>query len=145
MKSLLLPLHLVSTGLWLGCVLTEALFERALLGKGREQELLLARLHKRVDLVVEVPAFLLVLVTGGLMLETASPSLLLHAKVGFSLLAIAANAYCVWLVFKRFAHASAGNWEAFARADYLQHQVGAVVLVGILIALGIGLCLYVHS
>src|SRR6266568_5063043 len=42
MKSLQLPLHLVSIGLWLGCILTEALFERTLLGRGREQELLLA-------------------------------------------------------------------------------------------------------
>jgi uncharacterized membrane protein len=145
MKSLLLPLHLLSIGIWLGCVLTEALFERALLGRGREQELLLARLHKRVDLVVEIPAFLLVLVTGVFMLPVGSPSLLLHAKIGFGLLAVAANAYCVWLVFRRFAHASAGNWEAFARADYLQHKVGAIVLVGILTALGIGLYLHVHA
>jgi len=143
MKSLLLPLHLVSIGLWLGCVLTEALFERTLLGRGREQELLLARLHKRVDLVVEIPAFLVVLVTGVFMLPMGSGSLLLHAKIGFGLLAMAANVYCVWLVFRRFAHASAGNWEGFARADYLQHKVGAIVLVGILIALGIGL--YLHG
>ena len=29
MTNVLLPLHLALVGLWLGCVLTEALFERA--------------------------------------------------------------------------------------------------------------------
>jgi uncharacterized membrane protein len=142
MKSVLLLLHLAFVGVWLGCVLTEALFERALLGRGREQELLLAHLHKRVDLVVEIPAFIAVLVTGGLMLQGASPSVGLQVKVAFGLLAIAANAYCVLLVFKRQAHASAGQWESFAQVDHLQHKVGAVVLIAILAALGIGVHLY---
>ena len=44
MSKLLLPLHLTFIGLWLGCVLTEALFERALVGQGRDKELLLASL-----------------------------------------------------------------------------------------------------
>ncbi len=142
MKSLLLPIHLAAAGIWLGCVLTEALFERALLGKGREQELLLADLHKRVDLVVEIPAILVVLVTGAFLFQGAAPSTLLHTKAGFGLLAIVANAYCVWLVFKRFNQATAADWAAFARTDHLQHRVGAVVLVGIVAALFIGLYLY---
>ena len=49
MKSVLLTCHLLSVGLWLGCVLTEALFERALLGQGPQAELTLAKLHWRVD------------------------------------------------------------------------------------------------
>ena len=142
MKSLLLPIHLVAAGTWLGCVLTEALFERALLDKGPEQELLLAGLHKRVDLVVEMPAILVVLVTGAFLFQGAAPSALLHTKVAFGLLAIVANAYCVWLVFRRFNQATAANWTAFARTDHLQHKVGAVVLIGIVVALLIGLYLY---
>lgn len=141
MKSLLLPLHLVFVGLWLGCVLTEVLFERALLGKGPEQELLLAELHKRVDLAVEIPAFVLVLVTGGLMLQSVPPSATLHLKIGFGMIAILANLYCVRLVLMRHAYAKAGNRAAFARADHLQHKVGAIVLLGILAALGTGLSL----
>lgn len=142
MNSLLLLLHLVFAGLWLGCVLTEALFERALLGKGRDKELLLAQLHKRVDLIVEIPAFVMVLITGGLMLYSASPSTVLYIKVAFGLLAIAANAYCVRLVFRRQAHALSGNWAAFENADHLQHKVGAVVLIALLVALCIGGYLY---
>jgi uncharacterized membrane protein len=142
---MLLPVHIIAVGIWLGCVLTEALFERALLGAGREQELLLAGLHRRVDLLVEIPAFVVALLTGALMLHNAAPSALLHVKIGFGLLAAAANAYCVWLVFRRFAHARAGRWAAFDRVDQLQHKFGAVVLVGIVVALSIGVYLRVAT
>jgi hypothetical protein len=119
----------------------EALFERALLGKGREQELILAALHKRVDVFVEIPAFLAVVITGGLMLPNALQSPALVTKIGFGLLAVLTNVYCVWLVFRRLSHALAGDWAAFSRVDRLQHKFGAIVLAGILAALGIGLSL----
>lgn len=138
MKSSLLPVHLVFAGLWLGCVLTEILFERALLGQGRAQERLLATLHKRVDLLVEIPAFVGVLLTGAFMLNSASSGPVLHTKIGFGLIAAAANLYCVWLVFRRAKAAQAGDWESFSRLDHLQHEAGAVVLAGILGALSMG-------
>ena len=142
MKTLLLPLHLIFAGIWLGCVLTEALFERALLGQGRDKELLLSALHKRVDLMVEIPAFLLVMLTGGLILASAPPSSMLHAKLGFAALAILTNLYCVYLVLKRDRMARAGDWQAFETIDHLQHKMGAVVLIGILGALLLGLWLF---
>lgn len=72
MNSVLLPIHHCAVGVWLGCVITEALFERALLAKGREQELILVELHKRVDLIVEIPAFMIVLISGALLYPLAS-------------------------------------------------------------------------
>lgn len=138
MKSFLLSIHLTFVGIWLGCVLTEALFERALLGKGSEQELILAALHKRVDIFVEIPAILMVFLTGCLMYTTASQSPSLGAKIGFGLFAMIANLYCAWLVFRRSSHAASDDWVAFRRVDYLQHKIGAIVLLGILLALGIG-------
>lgn len=89
-----LLVHLICVGIWLGCILTEALFERALLGQGRQQEKILVGLHQRVDLFVEIPAFVLVLVTGALMLSDTATSKLLDIKVGLGLLAILANLYC---------------------------------------------------
>lgn len=71
MKTTVLLVHILLVGIWLGCVLTEALFERALLGKGREQEWILTRLHKRVDVWIEIPAFVGVLVSGGVLLNHA--------------------------------------------------------------------------
>jgi Na+-translocating ferredoxin:NAD+ oxidoreductase RnfE subunit len=136
---MLLPLHLLCIGLWLGCVLTEALFERALLGQGRAQELLLADLHKRVDAWIEIPVFVAVVVTGGLMLTQATPSFWLSTKVALGLLAVLANGVCVGLVFARANAAHVGDWERFDRLDHVQHKLGAVVLLAILGALGVGL------
>jgi hypothetical protein len=95
-----------------------------------------------VDLFIEIPAFVLVLATGGLLLAGAQPSGLLHAKLGLALLAVAANVYCVYLVFKRHRLALQGDWQGFEKADHLQHKIGAVVLLGILGALGLGLALF---
>ena len=142
MKSVLLPLHLAFVGIWLGCVITEALFERALLGKGRAQELILVALHKRVDLVVEIPAFIVVLVTGAAMLSSVNPNPLLTTKIAFGLLAIATNIYCVWLVFRRAQAAQSDQQTEFTRLDHLQHKFGAVVLLAIVAALAIGIYLY---
>lgn len=145
MNSVLLPMHLAFAGIWLGCVLTEALFERALLGKGREQELILVALHKRVDLIVEIPAFVVVCITGAFMFFTADTSSLLIVKMAFGLLAIAVNIYCIWLVFRRATAASAGHWDEFTRLDHLQHKFGAVVLFAIVIALVIGIYRFANA
>ena len=91
MQALLLPLHLTFVGLWLGCVLTEALFERALLGQGRDKDLILSALHKRVDIFIEIPTFIMVLTTGAMLLATVPKTPILYAKLGFALIAIATN------------------------------------------------------
>ncbi len=51
--SVWLIIHLLVAGLWLGCVLVEVAFERALVAQGQWR--LLARLHDRVDRWVELP------------------------------------------------------------------------------------------
>ena len=141
MKITILVAHLVFVGVWLGCVFTEALFERALLGTGREHERILARLHKRVDVWIEIPAFSGVLVTGGFLLTHAAGSPTLQAKVVFALIAVMANVYCVSLVFRRAKAADAEDWPQFEALDQVQHKWGAVVLVGMLVALGLGVSL----
>ncbi len=138
MYSMLLPIHLAFAGIWLGCVLTETLFERALLGKGREQELILVDLHKRVDLIVEIPAFLVVLVTGIMMLPDAGKNGLLLLKIIFGIIAIVTNIYCVLLVFRRAHAAHSGQWETFTHLDHRQHIYGAVVLLAIIASLALG-------
>lgn len=139
MEKTLLLLHLTFVGLWLGCVFTEALFERALWGHGRSNLMLVAGLHKRVDVLVEVPAFMGVLLTGLWMMDPAMRSSLLYAKLGFAGVAVVGNMYCVRLVFKRHLLARQGHWHAFSQIDRLQHKVGGVVLAGILAALGLGM------
>lgn len=144
--ALLLPLHLTFVGIWLGCVLAEALFERALLGQGRDKEFILSALHKRVDIFIEIPAFTVVVATGAMLLATATKGPIFYAKLGFALLAAVTNIYCVYLVFKRHKLAAQGNWQAFEAVDHLQHKMGAIVFVGIIFAMGLGLHLiYVNS
>jgi hypothetical protein len=57
MENILLSIRLFFSGICLGCVMTEALFEHALLGEGREKELILITPHKQVDLIVAIPSF----------------------------------------------------------------------------------------
>jgi len=144
MKTTVLLIHLVLVGVWLGCVLTEALFERALLGQGREQERILVGLHKRVDVWIEIPAFAGVLISGAVLLSNVTWTPTLQVKILCGLLAIAANIYCVGLVFRRAKAADLGDWARFEALDHLQHKWGAVVLVGILLALGLGVNLIVQ-
>ncbi|MDP3653203.1 MAG: hypothetical protein Q8R67_16120 [Rhodoferax sp.] len=145
MKSVILICHLLSVGLWLGCVLTEALFERALLGQGPQAELTLAALHWRVDRWVEIPAFTAVVGTGLALWPGSAASDLLVWKVAGAGVAVAANLWCVGLVVKRLAQARRGDWIAFAATDHLQHKVGAVVLLGILLAGGLGILIAVQA
>ncbi len=88
---------------------------------------------------VEIPAFILVIVTGSILLVELSITTWLAVKIAMVFIAIAANIYCVWLVFARVKYSRACNWDAFDSADHLQHKVGAIVLVGILGALAMGL------
>jgi hypothetical protein len=79
------------------------------------------------DPIVEIPAFVIVLITGVLMLTTVEGGGgLLYVKIAFGLMAIAANVYCVWLVFRRARAANAGQWEAFGRIDHQQRTYGTV-------------------
>jgi hypothetical protein len=140
---MLLPLHALLAGAWIGCVLVEALFERALLGQGRDKDLLCARLHWKVDKLVEGPLLVAVAITGFLnarpIHQADAGDALLHTKVALGVIAILANIWCIWLVKIRLRHAEAGDWEAFERVDHRQHQWGAVVLIGLLGAAGLGL------
>ena len=135
--SRLLVIHVASAGLWLGCVLVEVAFERVLVGLQMRE--FLARLHYWVDLLIELPAFLIVLATGQQLLHTATPTVALHVMTGAGFIAILANIYCVWLVVRRRSYAVAGDMEGYELADRMQHRVGGVVLLGILIAMAAGI------
>lgn len=136
-------IHGLLAGAWIGCVLVEALFERALLGLGRDNELILARLHWKVDLFIEGPLLVAVAITGLVLVwpihQAHAGGTLLHTKLAFAVIAILANLRCIWLVKLRLGHAEAGRWEEFERADHSQHRWGALVLLGLLGAATLGL------
>lgn len=138
---MLAALHVLFAGAWIGTVLVEALFERALLGQGREQELILARLHWKVDKLVELPLLIATVASGAKLLRDVPLDGLLRAKLACAALAVFANLYCIWLVRLRLKVAEAGAWELFAMIDRRQHQIGALVLIGLLGAATLG---FVH-
>lgn len=132
--------HASFASVWLGCVITEALFERALLAGGRSAHRVLADLHVRVDKFIELPAILIVLFTGvWLWLTSPTSGVAFYSMLAAGLVAMAANAYCILLVFKRREAAHADEWDEFDRLDHQQHKFGAVVLVGLLAAIVSGL------
>lgn len=130
--------HVFAAGLWLGCILVEVFFERALAGRD-DLRLLLATLHRNVDLFVELPAFLVVLASGALMIGAATPGVALYLMIGLGVIAVAANIHCLRLVLRRRRFALAEEWSKFERVDHLQHKVGAVVLVAVVAAMAVGL------
>lgn len=134
-----LILHVLAAGLWLGCIAVEVAFER-MIPKTDGSRRLVAVLHERVDLAIEVPAFLLVLVSGAVLLAGAPSSGVLQVKLAAGSAAILANVYCVWLVIKR--HWVAADAAEFERADARQHKVGALVVLLVLVTLALA---FVHG
>ncbi len=139
---MLLILHALFASIWLGCVLTEVGFERVL-ARGTERDWLnMARIHHRVDALIEIPAYVAVLITGVLMWgTTAINATAAHVMIGAGSIAIATNVVCSALVFRRLSFAQAERWEDFHRADAWLHRLGAVVLIGLLMALIAGFSL----
>jgi putative copper export protein len=140
MHNWMTGIHLTCAALWIGCILTEALFERALLAGDRASHLRLAQLHVRVDSLVEIPAFTGVLLTGIILstqMRSGSTAILIMMLCGLG--AIITNVYCVWLVFQRRRAAVAADWDQFDRLDHLQHKFGALVLLFALVALLAGI------
>ncbi len=141
MHSWLPLLHVLFAAAWLGCVLTEVVFERLLLAQGAALHPLLGRLHRRVDLAIELPLLAGVAFSGAVMLVAGAEAMdrLLTAKIAVGAVAIAANLWCVRLVLRRCAQAQAGDVSGFENTDHAQHRWGALVLLGLVAAFALAL------
>ena len=130
--------HVLCAGMWLGCVLTEVVFERTLAGQAPHANLPLARVHWWVDVWVEGPLLVAVGLSGAWLWNNARADAGLHAMAALGGLAITANLWCMRLVWKRLKAAQAGHHDLYTRLDQAQHRWGAVVLVGLLGAASAG-------
>lgn len=128
-------LHLFVLGMWLGCVMVEAVLEVM----GRRSPALgdaAARLHKMIDRFVEIPAFTTVLVTGLIMVRWDETSLAYWIKIGLGLTTIAINAACVIPVLRRVTALDRGDQrgsERQSRLIYVYFATGLVTGFGALI------------
>jgi hypothetical protein len=135
--SILLTLHLLALGVWIGVVGAEFAIE--FYGMKDDDSLRTAsELHYKTDIWVEVPAFLTVLVTGLLMLGDSDLSGLFLLKLTFALLAIFFNCICVYAVFKRRASLRRGDALGLEAADRAM-KLGGAIIPTFLVAFALGM------
>lgn len=135
--TLLLTLHLLAIGIWIGVVGAEFAIEFDGM-KDDESYIKAAKLHYTTDIWVEIPAFTVVLLTGLLMLnETHLEGLFLY-KIIFGLLAIVFNLVCVVAVFKRKKFAVNNNIEGMQSTERIMKR-GGLIIPTFLIAFALGI------
>ncbi len=99
--DILAMLHLMVLSLWGGVVATEAVIEIYPF-RNRDIHPATIRLHYWIDLLVEAPLVLAVVVTGASLLYLTRPITPLHLlKVGFAGAAVAVNIFCIVVVVRR--------------------------------------------
>lgn len=139
MSSLLLFVHLIAIGIWAGCVATETVLELSQKDVPPETSYL-AALHAKIDLAVEIPAILVTLVTGALLLATAHWDRALQVKVGLGLAAVLLNSIAAYTVHRRYRCLQASDLLGYARYDLLHERVGVgciLTLSGAIVAGGL--------
>ncbi len=123
--SEIMPLvHLMVLSLWGGVVATEAVIE---IMPFRQKDLHPAtiRLHYWIDLLVELPLVILVVVTGGTLLYLTEEITRLHViKVVFGSAAVAVNFFCIVMVLRRAPRGATRRYPLGRRA--LQSSVATL-------------------
>jgi hypothetical protein len=119
--TVVLLLHNLCAFLWLGCVLAEIAMERGN-ARGPLGRSLLYLVHGRLDLFVELPAFLGLVLTGGSLAGLLPLTPLLTAKVAAGLVAVGANIYGVLLIGRPLEASEVVTWTrwdgARTRGDF---------------------------
>ncbi len=93
--------HLILVSTWGGVVLAETILEVL----GRKDTALAVRAHYFIDILVEIPLLISVLLTGTLLLlRSWPPSWLLWAKLISASIAVAVNLGCAVFVILRYRH-----------------------------------------
>jgi len=130
--------HLLFLALWGGVVLTESVIE--LWGRSREDLLRpTVVFHYWIDLLVETPILLAVMLSGLVLLLSLDRLSWLHAvKLAAALAAITANGYCIFQVIGRYralrAGADSARLLALTRRVFLSAVIGmpfAAVAIGL--------------
>jgi hypothetical protein len=117
--------HLMVICIWLGVVMTEALFEFS--GSDPQSLRAAARFHYTVDKYGELPILVAVLVTGTILAVRSWPLTTLHfVKIGASLVAVASNLICAVWVFQRRSIEDAGVLAGFRRRIWGVAAVGTI-------------------
>lgn len=137
--SLLLTLHLLALGIWIGVVGAEFAIEFDGM-KDDESYIRASKMHYLTDIWIEIPAFTTVLITGLLMLNESHLAGVFLYKVIFAALAIMFNIICVCAVFKRRKFALSSDIEGMRSADTAM-KIGGLIIPTFLVAFVLGIYL----
>lgn len=109
-------IHLLAIGIWAGCVATEVVceFDQEYT---KFQDSYIASLHWKIDKFIELPAIFITCLTGFIMLEAVTWTLLITIKIVSGLLAVLLNTIASYTVYKRYKYFSQNN-----ERQYLRHH-----------------------
>ncbi len=99
--SLIVFIHILAAGFWLGCVAVEVVLERSRGGRDVAKKRLVADYHVTVDQWIEIPTFMVLLVSGVIMLDMDRLAGWYLVKVVCGTTVVALNAWCAVLVRQR--------------------------------------------
>lgn len=140
--DLLLQIHLFAVAFWLGVVAVEYLLEQSR-AQSRNQGFTVARLHRKIDLFFEMPAFLVVLITGILLFEPARFEGLYAVKVVAGAVAVLGNMLCLVPVLRRRAAADKEDLGDVISQSRLIDRISLTAIPAGLVALACGVYLIV--
>lgn len=135
--TILLTLHLLALGIWIGVVGAEFVIEFDGM-KDDESHIKASKLHYATDIWIEIPSFMTVLITGFLMMSEQHLSGLFLYKIVFGLLAVAFNIVCVYAVFRRRKYAMSGDIEGMKSTNPAM-KLGGLIIPTFLIAFALGM------
>jgi putative copper export protein len=130
-------IHLMAIGIWAGCVATEAVLEIAL-EKAPPQDSGLAPLHAKIDRLVEIPAIVVAVLTGGAMLHHATWDQLLVIKVALGVSAVVLNAIAAFTVHRRLQCLHANDMAGYAVFNRWHERIGVGCVLSIASAMAVG-------
>lgn len=123
----MLYIHLIAIAFWGGIIAVEIVLE--LFARRRPEYFeLIAQIHYIVDLWIELPTILVVMVSGIAMLEWSYLSGWFLVKIMGAMLAIIANLACVFFVIKRKQALALGQ---SAKAQNYKRIIDITPLVGV--------------
>ncbi len=123
---MLLTIHLIALGIWIGVVGAEFVIEFAGM-KDNESLKSASLMHYKTDIWIEIPAFSIVLLTGFLMLNESHLEGLFFYKIIFAILAVFFNSINVYAVFKRRAFAIKDDLDGVQSVTRIMRLSGLVI------------------